>query len=62
MSRQPGQPVGVFFGEGFVQIGNWRIGLYNDHHLSVQHEDGFVNVIYRDDGASFLSRGELTEF
>jgi hypothetical protein len=37
-------------GAGFVEIGAWRFGKYDDAHFSFSHKDGKTAVIFRSDG------------
>ena len=37
---------GVEFGNGYVQIGDWRLGEVNSKHFSISNKNGNTNVIW----------------
>jgi hypothetical protein len=49
-----GRPVGdakdIFFGDRFIQVGEWRLGDVDGAHASIAHKDGKTAQIYRSDG------------
>ncbi|CAE6932730.1 unnamed protein product [Symbiodinium natans] len=45
-----GEPMGVTFGDRFVQIGNFRLGDVDSKHFSVSHVIGKTNVVFKSDG------------
>ena len=49
-NRNDFNPQGVYFGERFVQIGDWRIGDADGRHSSIAHKNGFTAYIWREDG------------
>ncbi|CAE7810583.1 unnamed protein product [Symbiodinium sp. CCMP2456] len=49
-SRPAGAPVGVTFGDGFAQIGNFRIGDAGEGHFSVAHVSGWTSALFTPDG------------
>ena len=47
---QPPLASGIIFGDRVVQIGKWRIGEYDESHVSISHRDGERSVVYDSDG------------
>jgi hypothetical protein len=47
-------------GSGFIELGAWRFGAFNDDHFSFTHKSGFTSIIYRSDGHVF--NGPRTDF
>eukprot|EP00931_Biecheleriopsis_adriatica_P022646 TRINITY_DN14493_c0_g1_i2.p1 TRINITY_DN14493_c0_g1~~TRINITY_DN14493_c0_g1_i2.p1 ORF type:complete len:448 (+),score=57.28 TRINITY_DN14493_c0_g1_i2:68-1345(+) len=45
-----GDPSHISCGDGFVQIGDWRIGQKDATHASISHKGGKVVAIWRADG------------
>eukprot|EP00584_Thalassiosira_punctigera_P021811 CAMPEP_0172573246 /NCGR_PEP_ID=MMETSP1067-20121228/136090_1 /TAXON_ID=265564 ORGANISM="Thalassiosira punctigera, Strain Tpunct2005C2" /NCGR_SAMPLE_ID=MMETSP1067 /ASSEMBLY_ACC=CAM_ASM_000444 /LENGTH=1253 /DNA_ID=CAMNT_0013365843 /DNA_START=80 /DNA_END=3841 /DNA_ORIENTATION=- len=45
-----GEPSCAYLAATYLQIGDWRFGAYDAHHLSVAHRLGMTSVIYRTDG------------
>ncbi|CAE7349791.1 unnamed protein product [Symbiodinium natans] len=43
-------PLGITFGDRFVQIGNFRVGDVDGQHFSVAHVGGKTMQIFRSDG------------
>jgi hypothetical protein len=37
-------------GKDFLELGNWRIGMYHKNHFVFSHKSGYSSVIYRSDG------------
>ncbi|OLQ03726.1 hypothetical protein AK812_SmicGene13328 [Symbiodinium microadriaticum] len=48
--RRVGNPVGITFGDRFVQLGNFRLGDADGGHFLVSHINGWTCQIYRWDG------------
>ena len=62
-----GRPVGpsqhIKFGFQFIQIGEWRVGAYDETHLTIAHIHGQVSQIFRSDGTLHNGpRTDLTTF
>ncbi|CAE7664347.1 unnamed protein product [Symbiodinium pilosum] len=55
-----GEPVGVTFGDRFVQIGQFRIGDVDSKHFSVSHVSGKTAQLFLSDGS--LRSGPRTDF
>ena len=49
-NRQGFVPNQVYFGDRFIQIGEWRLGDNDGRHFSISHKDGQTAMIYREDG------------
>lgn len=47
-------------GRGFIELGNWRIGNFDDNHFVFTHKTGNTAVIYRSDGT--IHGGPRTDF
>lgn len=58
--RPSGPPVGVSFGDRFLQLGPFRVGDVDGGHFSVSHVGGKTAQIFRDDGT--LHPGPRTDF
>lgn len=52
-----GEPTCAFLTNKFIQLGDWRIGEYDETHLSVGHHNGYTSAIYRRDGTFHAGRG-----
>ena len=37
-------------GDGFLEIGDWRVGNVDGEHFSISHKDGITAMVFRDDG------------
>merc|ERR1711871_271521 len=48
--KSDSQSKGVTFGDGFVQIGDWRFGQVDANHASISHKGGKTAQIFRQDG------------
>ncbi|CAE7677387.1 unnamed protein product [Symbiodinium sp. CCMP2456] len=48
--RPVGNPVGITFGDRFMQLGNFRLGDADGGHFVVSHKNGWTSQIYRSDG------------
>lgn len=55
-----GEPIGVTFGDRFVQIGKFRLGDVDSTHFSVSHVGGQTIQIYRNDGT--IHSGPRTDY
>ncbi|CAE7251401.1 unnamed protein product [Symbiodinium sp. CCMP2456] len=49
----PCDPEFAAFGDRFIQLGNWRMGIFDDKHFTIAHKDGKTPEILRSDGAVF---------
>eukprot|EP00931_Biecheleriopsis_adriatica_P022645 TRINITY_DN14493_c0_g1_i1.p1 TRINITY_DN14493_c0_g1~~TRINITY_DN14493_c0_g1_i1.p1 ORF type:complete len:444 (+),score=47.39 TRINITY_DN14493_c0_g1_i1:68-1333(+) len=49
--KEIGDPSHISCGDGFVQIGDWRIGQKDATHASISHKGGKVAGVWRADGA-----------
>ncbi|CAE6921942.1 unnamed protein product [Symbiodinium natans] len=58
--RPEGDPLGVTFGDRFVQIGNFRVGDVDGVHFSVTHVGGKTAQIFRSDGT--LAPGPRSDY
>lgn len=47
-------------GKGFLQFGNWRMGVYDKLHFVFCHKSGYTAVIYRSDGT--VHKGPRKDF
>jgi hypothetical protein len=47
-------------GNGFIELGEWRIGVFDASHFSISHRSGRTAVIYRNDGT--IHRGPRPDF
>ena len=47
-------------GNQFIELGLWRIGIYDYHHFCFTHKSGYTSVIYRSDGT--IHPGPRTDF
>ncbi|CAE7663424.1 unnamed protein product [Symbiodinium sp. CCMP2456] len=52
-TREIGASKGIHFGFQYIQIGNFRLGAYDDTHLTISHIDGKTAQIFRNDGELF---------
>ena len=50
----------IFFGDRFVQLGQWRFGAVDDNQLSLSHSNGITAILYRSDGYTFTSPGNFS--
>lgn len=48
--RKIGEPKEITFGDGYIEIGNFRIGAVDETHLSIAHKGGKTEQIYQSDG------------
>jgi len=48
--RALGGDNGISFGDGFVQLGCWRMGQVDSNHASISHKAGKTAQIFRNDG------------
>ena len=58
--RNIGPSSGIKFGFQFIEIGEWRIGAYNQNYLSLSHKDGQVPFVVLHDGMGWT--GPRTEY
>ena len=58
--RNIGPSSGIKFGFQFIEIGEWRIGAYNQNYLSLSHKDGQVPFVFLHDGMGWT--GPRTEY
>eukprot|EP00931_Biecheleriopsis_adriatica_P015108 TRINITY_DN11741_c0_g1_i4.p1 TRINITY_DN11741_c0_g1~~TRINITY_DN11741_c0_g1_i4.p1 ORF type:complete len:829 (-),score=157.69 TRINITY_DN11741_c0_g1_i4:75-2528(-) len=58
--RPVGYPSQVYFGDRFIQFGEWRFGDVDGSHASVAHQDGKTAQIFRKDGT--LHKGPRKDF
>jgi|LauGreDrversion4_2_1035121.scaffolds.fasta_scaffold544080_2 hypothetical protein len=49
-------------GNGFIQIGNWRLGSVDDNHFSFSSNNGRTAVILRSDGTVHPGGGSRTDW
>ncbi|CAE7520894.1 unnamed protein product [Symbiodinium necroappetens] len=49
-TREVGASKGIHFGFQYIQIGNFRLGAYDDTHLTISHVDGKTAQVFRSDG------------
>eukprot|EP00913_Durusdinium_trenchii_P026591 g24947.t1 len=57
--RPIGASRGIKFGFQFIQIGEWRLGVYDETHMSLTHQGGQISQIFRADGT--LHNGPRTD-
>jgi len=46
----PCDPEFAAFGDRFIQLGNWRMGIFDDRHFTIAHRDGRTPEILTSDG------------
>ncbi|CAE7836716.1 unnamed protein product [Symbiodinium sp. CCMP2592] len=46
----PCDPQFAAWGDRFIQLGDWRMGAYDDHHFTFSHKDGRTAEILTSDG------------
>ena len=51
----PCDPEFAAFGDRFIQLGNWRMGIFDDRHFTIAHKDGKTSEILTSDGAVHAS-------
>ena len=54
-NRPLGFPHGITFGPGFIQIGEFRLGAFDDDHFSVGHQNGLTVMTMRSDGTEWYA-------
>ncbi|CAE7707795.1 unnamed protein product, partial [Symbiodinium sp. CCMP2456] len=45
---------GISFGFQYIQIGKFRLGAIDEHHMSLSHENGVTIIIFRSDRHRFI--------
>lgn len=63
LARQIGEPLGIGFGDRFIQFGNFRMGDVDGTHFSISHSSGHTIAIFKKDGTvEYGPREDFTLF